>query len=507
MKKEKTENFEPNEKFFWADQVAEDIIKERKNKKEYVCASGITPSGIVHFGNVREIITTDFVVRALKDKKKKVRFIYSWDDYDRFRKVPPDISGHYEKYLGMPLSEVPSPYREKKSYAKHFEREAEKSLEDIGIHPEFIRQSEMNKKCRYAELIKIALDKKEDIKKILDKYRKEPLEDDWYPLEIYSRKTGKDDTKIIKINGYRITYKDSTGFIETIDYRKIGIVKLRWRVDWPARWKYEKVDFEPGGIDHSVEGGSYTTSKEIAKEVFKVNPPHYQFYDWVEIKGIGGMHSSRGTAIKIYDVAEIYEPEIIRYFFANSRPNKGLQISFDNDVIKIYDEYDELERRYYNKEVDEKEKRIYEMCQIGKIPKKKPERIGFRHLVTLVQAGKLQEVGKDSRRRAEKVKTWVEKYAGDDMKFTLQEKPKFKLDKKQKEALVALKESLSIKKFNSEDELGNEIYNICKAVGIDNKEFFQGAYETIIGKTRGPRLSSLILATGKEKVIKLLEQI
>ena len=73
------------EKFFWADQIADNIIKQRKKKKEYVCASGITPSGNIHIGNFREVITTDMVVRALRDKGKKVRFIFSWDDYTLLR--------------------------------------------------------------------------------------------------------------------------------------------------------------------------------------------------------------------------------------------------------------------------------------------------------------------------------------------------------------------------------------------------------------------------------------
>jgi lysyl-tRNA synthetase class I len=81
-----------------------------------------------------------------------------------------------------------------------------------------------------------------------------------------------------------------------------------------------------------------------------------------------------------------------------------------------------------------------------------------------------------------------------------------KLDKKQKQALIALKESLTVKDFTEED-LFNEFYDICKAVDLKNKEFFEGAYMTLIGKVKGPRLASLILAIGKGKVIKLLEQI
>ncbi|MFC2282044.1 MAG: class I tRNA ligase family protein, partial [Treponema socranskii subsp. buccale] len=65
----------------WADQCAEKIIRERGDLDSYTCASGITPSGTVHIGNFREIISVDLVVRALRSRGKKVRFIYSWDDY------------------------------------------------------------------------------------------------------------------------------------------------------------------------------------------------------------------------------------------------------------------------------------------------------------------------------------------------------------------------------------------------------------------------------------------
>ncbi|MEK6955578.1 MAG: lysine--tRNA ligase, partial [Nanoarchaeota archaeon] len=57
----------------WADLAAENLIKNN-DKDSYVCASGITPSGTVHIGNFREVITTDLVVKALKDKGKDVRF-------------------------------------------------------------------------------------------------------------------------------------------------------------------------------------------------------------------------------------------------------------------------------------------------------------------------------------------------------------------------------------------------------------------------------------------------
>ena len=38
-------NIKTKEKFFWADDVANKIARERTGKKFFVCASGITPSG------------------------------------------------------------------------------------------------------------------------------------------------------------------------------------------------------------------------------------------------------------------------------------------------------------------------------------------------------------------------------------------------------------------------------------------------------------------------------
>jgi lysyl-tRNA synthetase class 1 len=75
----------------WADVAADRIIREKGDREQYVCASGITPSGTVHIGNFREIISTELVVRSLRERGKKVRFIYSWDDFDVFRKVPSNM--------------------------------------------------------------------------------------------------------------------------------------------------------------------------------------------------------------------------------------------------------------------------------------------------------------------------------------------------------------------------------------------------------------------------------
>jgi lysyl-tRNA synthetase class 1 len=72
----------------WADHAARSTAEKHPDLEVIVVAAGITPSGTVHVGNFREVITVDLVARALRDRGNQVRFIYSWDDFDVFRKVP-----------------------------------------------------------------------------------------------------------------------------------------------------------------------------------------------------------------------------------------------------------------------------------------------------------------------------------------------------------------------------------------------------------------------------------
>jgi len=92
------------------------------------------------------------------------------------------------------------------------------------------------------------------------------------------------------------------------------------------------------------------------------------------------------------------------------------------------------------------------------------------------------------------------------MKFDVQTKVSVKLSKKEKQALLELKKILERKKYE-EKELFDKFYGICEKVDIKNTEFFDAAYRVIIGKGKGPRLALLILAVGRDKIIKLLNQI
>ena len=89
----------------WADVVAEKLLKDGKR---HVISSGITPSGPIHLGSMREILTADAIVRAVNDKGGKAELIYIADNADPLRKVYPFLdSSIYNKYCLLYTS--PSP--------------------------------------------------------------------------------------------------------------------------------------------------------------------------------------------------------------------------------------------------------------------------------------------------------------------------------------------------------------------------------------------------------------
>ena len=124
----------------WADIYADKIIREKGDKEVYTCASGITPSGTVHIGNFREIISVELIVRALRAKGKNVRFIYSWDDYDVFRKVPKNMPQPelLETYLRKPITLVPDTTGRADNYARGNELDVEKILPSVGVEPGYL---------------------------------------------------------------------------------------------------------------------------------------------------------------------------------------------------------------------------------------------------------------------------------------------------------------------------------------------------------------------------------
>src|SRR5574344_118981 len=523
----------------WADLMADKIIRDKGDLDLYTCASGITPSGTVHIGNFREIITVDLIVRALRDKGKNVRFIYSWDDYDVFRKVPANMPNPeiLENYLRFPITKVPDTTGRNENYARHHEVDIEQQLPRVGIAPEFLYQADRYRANRYAEGMKKALHNKNVIKECLNEYRDEEHKmkdsDVYWPVSIFCGKCNKDTTEIVDYDGeYGITYKCECGNTETVDIRTFKGAKLGWRVDWPMRWNEEKVVFEPGGKDHISPGGSYDTAKLVSKRIYDWDAPITMRYDFVNLKGVPGkMSSSKGKVIALPDALDIYQAEVLRYIFAGTRPNTEFAISFDLDVLKVYEDYDKTERIVFgidkakNDEQFNKEKRIYMLSQIdGSIPEHIPYKITLRMLTTLLQIfsgaidrviAYLKDVKPEQeerlRRRCACAWFWILNSApscAEDFCFSISENG-FKADLSDDllKAVQRVKNEVVPKmdSFQTDKDCQQSMYDIATEMGIEPKSLFTAMYKALVGKEQGPRLGSFMRIIGKERLASILK--
>jgi lysyl-tRNA synthetase class 1 len=510
----------------WVDQAAEALLQRGT---EHVIASGISISGHIHIGHCHDVFIADAVRRAVEEKGGKAVAIWYADDFDPLRRIPAYLPSHYEQFLGVPYANLPSPSPGYKDFVDYFTRPFLQSLEAFGIKVKVYFGSQVYRSGQMSNLIRRALEKADKIREILNRFRSQPLPEDWLPYNPVCSKCGKiATTKAYDWQGewvfYRCVgceYTKGCGNEGEANYTR-GEGKLTWRVEWPARWKMLGVTCEPFGKDHAEAGGSYDTGKLIVKEVFEGEPPYPIPYEWVSLKG-SRMSSSKGVVFTLPDWLEVAEPELLRFFIFRSKPMKSKDFDPGLYLLNLYDEFDELERRYYQNSAGE-QGRIYELSRISPFPKP-PQRIPIRFAAVLCQVtndpDRVREILIRKRlltdpteldlhlalQRLERARRWIEKYAPEEWRISIRRTPpeEGELDEQQKAALGVLAKKLEDGE-KSPVEIHNLIYEVAQQSSIDPTKLFQAIYIAFLGRNSGPRAGNLLAALDRKFVIQRLRE-
>lgn len=548
-----------DESKFWADQVADEAIARVENdellrslaeKNGYIIYDEKTPSGTIHIGSGRGWIIHDTIAKALRDKGVKARFILSSDDMDPLDKPSRELSREEnEKYIGVPFRYIPSSAKGYKSFGDYYFKQCTDLFPDFGIDAELESTGEEYEKGSFNKTIKIAMDKAEKIKKIFaDLYGDDVAAAKKLPFNVLCPKCKKISTTIAtewdgeKEKLYFECRNDVVKWANGCGYQGLispynGNGKFPWKVEWAAKWPTKSVIIETAGKDHFTKGGSRTIACRIAVDVFHYPPPYpsngYETGPGYEFFNVGGkkMSTSKGEGMGFADSVNYAPAKMLRFMLVRTRPNAAIDLDpYTNDLILLYERYDQAERVYFGKEdLGEKEnnrqKRIYELSHIGKIPSKMPPQVSLLHASILVQifedenqifdslkkTGHLSEDATKNdmshvKDRLSFAKKWVEQFAEEQYRFRLQHKVSsdLKLSQNEKKALHEIAKSLNEKEYD-EKSLFNEFYNVSKELSLKPQEFFSAAYRVLLGKERGPKLAPFILMLGKEKVAKLFE--
>ncbi|MFH0875526.1 MAG: lysine--tRNA ligase [archaeon] len=559
--KENIHEKDDSEVMHWADKIAEDAIARvnnstflkkvvEDNEYGYFVYDEKTPSGKIHIGSGRGWVIHDVIAKALRDKGVKAQFVLSSDDIDPFDKMNSNLPPDFVKYLGMPFMNIPSPVPGYKSFAEYYFKDCTDKFAEFGIDAKLESTGEQYIKGAFNKTIKIALDNADKIIKIYsDMYGDETIGANRLPFNPICEKCGKIGTTLVtewdkerEVVKYKclpdfVTWAKGCGYEgERSPYNGGG--KFPWKVEWAAKWPTKGVIAETAGKDHFTKGGSREIACRISVDVFDYPPPipsvGYETGPGYEFFTVGGqkMSTSKGRGMSFSESTEYAPATMLRYLLVKTRPNAVIDFQpyESNDLILLYERFDYTERVYFGKqEADDKEKikqkRIYELSIVGKIPQRMPPQIPFTHAAILVQIypdekeviRNLRETGHipaDANEeelnyvheRIKFARKWVKEFASEQYKITLQEKiaDGVILSEKQVQALHEIAKRLKVNKYD-EQTLFNEFYKLSKEeLGMEPKDFFKAAYLVLVNKERGPKLAPFVLAL-KEKAIKLFE--
>ncbi|WP_374936924.1 lysine--tRNA ligase [Streptomyces sp. Ru73] len=564
----------------WVSRYADEVIAESERRapgKPVVVASGLSPSGPIHLGNLREVMTPHLVADEIRRRGYEVRHVLSWDDYDRYRKVPFGVEGvddSWAEHIGKPLTSVPAPKGSAyPNWAEHFKAAMVESLAQLGVEYDGISQTAQYTSGVYREQILHAMKHRGEIDAILAQYRtkkapakksQKPVdeaeleaaegsgaagEDDgsgggagYFPYKPYCTACGKDFTTVTAYDDdtTELTYTCTCGHGETVRLSEFNGGKLVWKVDWPMRWAYEGVIFEPSGVDHSSPGSSFQVGGQIVG-IFDGKQPIGPMYAFVGISGMAKMSSSKGGVPTPADALQIMEPQLLRWLYARRRPNQSFKIAFDQEIQRLYDEWDRLDAKVADGTVLPADAAAYTRAigtAAGELPKT-PRPLPYRTLASVADitaghdeqtlrilseldpekpVGSLDEV----RPRLDRAEQWITSQVPADQRTIVREEPDAELlgslDEHARESLRLLLDGLA--DHWSLDGLTHLVYGVPKVqagysadatakelppeIKTAQRAFFALLYRLLVSRETGPRLPTLLLAVGADRVRKLL---
>jgi len=369
----------------WVSRFADEVIAEAARQapgKPVVVASGLSPSGPIHLGNLREVMVPHLVADEVRRRGVPCEHILSFDDFDRFRRVPAGVDPSWAQHIGKPLTSVPAPPGSSHpNWAEHFKAPTAAALARLGVEFRGISQTQMYTSGAYADEVLLAMRERSRIDAVLAQYRTKPrsamagsdidaapgiaagaeaaegsgaaADDDgatgagYYPYRPYCSACERDLTVV---TGYddettELSYTCACGHAEIVKLAEHRRGKLVWKVDWPMRWAYEGVIFEPSGADHQAPGSSFVVGGELVSAIFGGWQPIGPGYAFVGISGMAKMSSSRGAVPTPADALDIMEEPVLRWLYARRRPQQSFTIAFDQELQRLYDEWDAVARK------------------------------------------------------------------------------------------------------------------------------------------------------------------
>ena len=360
--------------------------KGRKKSQPVVFETGYGPSGLPHIGTFGEVVRTTMVKRAfeaLTGGEYKTKLICVSDDMDGMRKVPSNLPNQkmLEEHLQKPLTDLPDPFGTHDSFGAHMNARLQSFLDSFGFEYEFHSATAFYKGGDYDEMLLKAVEKFDDIMKVMLPTLGEERQATYSPFLPISPKTGRVlyvPMKQVNARTGEITFDDEDGTEVTLKVTG-GNTKLQWKPDFGMRWAALGVDFEMFGKDHQANAPVYS---RICKILGQEPPTQYVYELFLDDKG-EKISKSKGNGISVEEWLE-YAPQESLALFQFQKPRAAKKLYFDV-IPKAVDEYLQFLAAYPDQSADKQvENPVWHIH--GANPPLETSPISFALLLNLVSA-------------------------------------------------------------------------------------------------------------------------
>ena len=521
---------------FWADRIVEEILeteaaKSATKESPLIIRDEKTLSGRVHVGSMRGVAIHGLISEVLNERGIPNRFLWEHNDFDPFDTIPGYLDeAKYREHLGKPLYTVPSPETGYDNYAQFYAAEFAAVHVKTGFFPEYYwTHKDLYAAGKMDEYIRIALERRDDVRRILKEVSGSVKDESWLPVSIVCEACGKImTTRGHDWDGETVGYICDRSPDGTVPCGHTGRTspfkggsKLFWKVDWAAKWNAMHVDVEGGGKDHSTKGGARDVSNHISRELFKREGPYDVPYEFFLVGG-KKMSSSKGKGSTAQDMSDLFPPEIFRLILLGKDINQQIDVDPSGDSVpRMYDWHDDLAEKVREGVADD----FTRLYALTKLPEDQAEERALWHLrfslvsflvqmphldlYTEAEAAKGSPLTDDERAvltlRAEYAKFWLTTYAPDSYKYVLQQSmPEgFTLTESQKAALTKLHDYMKEAPRTGE-ELHQRLHELKSEVPIEPKALFSAIYGLFLGRTSGPKAGWFLSVLPREYALQQL---
>ena len=503
----------------WAFHEAYKILEKIEGKtpqKGYVLfEAGYGPSGLPHIGTFVEVLRPSMVRNAfqtISDIPTKL-FCIS-DDMDGLRSIPSTIQDakKFEKYIDMPLCDIPDPFGSYNSYAAYMNGKLRQFLDAFGFDYEFISSSEYYKTGKYNDALIMVLEKYEQIMELmlptLGKERQKTYSP-FMPICPVTKKVLQNAVLEIDKQSKLIKFKNAVGDIVTSEVTN-GLCKLQWKPDMGMRWSALDVDFEMYGKDHLANAPLYTKISEIIGG----KAPSQSFFELFLDEDGKKISKSKGNGLSIEEWLRYGNKDSLSYFMYQS-PKKAKRLHFDI-IPKSIDEYLNFLKKYHKTDdiLQKIDNPVYHVHRGN--PPQFNHNTTYSLLLNLISACNTDDrnviwgyihrqdpsINPENCNILNELVDCAINYYHDFIKPSKQFRHP---SEKERKALLKLSSALEGLANNVETaDIQNIVYSIGNEMEFELSEWFKSLYEILLGATKGPRFGSFISLYGIKETVELI---